>query len=94
VPGPLLANMTEFGKGPMLPAARLFELGYRMVIFPVSAARVAARQVQAFYADLLRGGTQAGWLERMLSRDELYRLIGYAEYAELDRSLHREDPAP
>jgi methylisocitrate lyase len=93
VPGPLLANMTEFGAGPTLPAARLFELGYRLVIFPVSAARVAARQVEAFYGDLLRTGTQAEWLERMLTREELYRLIAYDDHAELDRSLRREGPS-
>jgi len=92
VPAPLLANMTEFGKSPMLTAARLFELGYRLVIFPVSAARVAARQVETFYRELLRTGTQTPWLERMLTREELYRLIGYDDYAELDRSLGREEP--
>jgi methylisocitrate lyase len=92
VPGPLLANMTEFGKGPMLTAARLFELGYRLVIFPVSAARVAAKQVGSFYSELLSTGTQAPWLERMLAREALYGLIGYDDYAELDRSLGREEP--
>jgi methylisocitrate lyase len=92
VPGPLLANMTEFGKGPRLDIARLGELGYAIVIFPVSAARVAARQVRSFYADLLRDGTQADWLGRMLTRDELYELIRYDDYAELDRSVSRDEP--
>jgi len=89
VPGPLLANMTEFGKGPNLPAARLAELGYRIVIFPVSAARVAAKAVGAFYGELLRDGVQAAWIDRMMTRDELYELIGYDEYADLDRRLAR-----
>lgn len=92
VPGPLLANMTEFGKGPSLPAGRLGELGYRFVIFPVSAARIFANAAGAFYGDLLRDGTPGGWLERMMTREELYRLIGYDDYAELDRSLRREEP--
>jgi methylisocitrate lyase len=92
VPGPLLANMTEFGKGPRLDVARLRELGYAIVIFPVSAARVAARQVRSFYVELLRDGTQAGWLDRMLTRDELYDLIRYDDYAELDRSVSRDEP--
>lgn len=90
VPGPLLANMTEFGKGPNLPAARLTELGYRIVIFPVSAARVAAKAVGAFYGQLLRDGVQAAWIDRMMTRDELYGLIGYDEYADLDRRLARD----
>lgn len=90
VPGPLLANMTEFGRGPSLSAGRLGELGYRLVVFPVSAARVAAGQVRAFYADLLREGTQARWLDRMLTRDELHELVGYDAYVGLDRTLASE----
>ncbi|MGH2670925.1 MAG: isocitrate lyase/phosphoenolpyruvate mutase family protein, partial [bacterium] len=89
VPGPLLANMTEFVKGPNLAAARLAELGYRIVIFPVSSARVAAKAVGAFYDRLLRDGVQAAWIDRMMTRDELYELIGYDEYADLDRRLAR-----
>lgn len=94
VPGPLLANMTEFGKGPNLSSARLAELGYALVLFPVSAARVAARQVQAFYAALLREGVQTGWIDRMLTRAELETLIGYDDYAALDRGLAREPAEP
>ncbi len=93
VPGPLLANMTEFGRSPQLSKDQLGELGYRLVIFPVSAARVAAKQVGAMYADLLRDGAQSEWLDRMMTRAELYELIGYDEYTELDRSLAREDEA-
>jgi methylisocitrate lyase len=92
VRGPLLANMTEFGTGPRLDMARLRDLGYAVVIFPVSAARVAAWHVRTFYADLLRDGTSTGWLERMLTRDELYELIRYDDYAELDRSVSRDEP--
>lgn len=91
VPGPLLANMTEFGKSPNLSVGRLSELGYRLVLFPVSAARVAALQVRAFYDDLLREGVQTPWLDRMLTRAELYELIGYDDYAALDRDLARQD---
>ena len=93
VPGPLLANMTEFGRSPQISAQRLGELGYRIVIFPVSAARVAAKSVQAFYGELLRDSGQAGWIDRMMTREELYELIGYDDYAELDRTLARGDDA-
>lgn len=93
VPGPLLANMTEFGRSPQLSTERLGELGYRLVIFPVSAARVDAKQVGAMYADLVRDGMQGAWMDRMMTRAELYELIGYDAYAELDRSLAREDEA-
>jgi methylisocitrate lyase len=91
VPGPLLANMTEFGVGPALSATRLGQLGFRVVIFPVSAARVAAFHVRSFYADLLDAGTAGGWLDRMQTREELYDLIGYDDYAGLDRKLARSD---
>jgi len=90
VGGPLLANMTEFGKGPRLGVERLRELGYALVIFPVSAARVAAFHVRAFYGGLLRDGSADAWLDRMLTRDQLYELVRYDDYAELDRSVSRE----
>jgi methylisocitrate lyase len=89
VPGPLLANMTEFGKGPSIRASRLADLGFRIVIFPVSAARVAAFHVRDFYRDLLREGSSAPWLGRMQTREELYDLINYDEYAELDAGAAR-----
>lgn len=89
VPGPLLANMTEFGKGPAIRASRLAELGYRIVIFPVSAARVAAFHVREFYGDLLRDGSAASWLDRMQTREELYDLIHYDDFAELDARVAR-----
>lgn len=77
VGGPLLANMTEFGRSPYLTAADLESLGYRMVVFPVSAMRVALKAVWEFYEDLRGQGTQVGWLDRMKTRAELYDLIGY-----------------
>ena len=94
VPGPLLANMTEFGKSPYLSASRLGELGYKIVIFPVSAARVAALAVGGFYSDLMEKGTQEDWLHRMQTRTELYDLIRYEDYEELDRSLVRDPDSP
>lgn len=89
VPGPLLANMTEFGRTPLLSAAELGALGYSVVIWPVSALRVAARAVQAFYADLARTGAQGAWVDRMLTRRELYDLIRYHDYEALDDAIAR-----
>ncbi len=85
LPGvPLLANMTEFGKTPLIPAGRFQELGYQMVIFPVTALRVMLKSVQDFYADLLASGTQAGWMERMVTRQQLYETIDYPDFAAKD----------
>jgi len=77
---PLLANMTEFGKTPIIGVQHFKELGYEMVIFPVSAMRVALKAVLGFYEALKVQGTQSGCLETMTTREELYRLIEYAGY--------------
>jgi methylisocitrate lyase len=79
---PLLANMTEFGKSPLLSFKELEELGYRMVIFPMSAFRVAMKATNEFFRALKKQGTQAGWLEKMQTRKELYELLEYDPTAE------------
>jgi methylisocitrate lyase len=84
---PLLANMTEFGKSPCLSVKELESLGYQLVLFPVSALRVANFAMAEFYRDLIKNGTQAGFIKRMQTRDELYKTIHYADYENMDRSL-------
>jgi methylisocitrate lyase len=74
---PLLANMTEFGKSPLLPFEELRDLGYRMVIFPQSAFRVSMKATGEFLRDLKRRSSQADWLEKMQTRAELYELLDY-----------------
>lgn len=82
---PLLANMTEFGKTPILPMERFRELGYSLVIYPMTAFRVMLRALDETYAELLARGTQAGLMERMRTRAELYDLIQYDRYSAKDR---------
>jgi methylisocitrate lyase len=77
VPVPLLANMTEFGKSPLLSFDQLADLGYRMVIFPMSAFRVAMKASESFFRDLKATGTQKAWLEKMQTRKELYEMLDY-----------------
>ncbi|MBX5467498.1 MAG: methylisocitrate lyase [Firmicutes bacterium] len=91
VGGPLLANMTEFGRTPYLTAARLFELGYQVVLFPVTALRVAARAMEEAYRTLREAGTQRALLSRMQTRKELYEIIGYFDYEALDERLARSE---
>jgi methylisocitrate lyase len=74
---PLLANMTEFGKSPLLPFEELRDLGYRMVIFPQSAFRVSMKATAEFLRDLKKRASQADWLEKMQTRAELYKLLDY-----------------
>jgi methylisocitrate lyase len=77
VDAPLLANMTEFGKSPLLSVHELAELGYRMVIFPQTIFRATMRTAEQLLRDLKSSGTQQSWLDRMQSRKELYALLDY-----------------
>jgi methylisocitrate lyase len=74
---PLLANMTEFGKTPYLPAAEFERLGYAAVIFPMMAFRLMLKAVTDGAAELARSGTQRELLDRMATRLELYDVVGY-----------------
>lgn len=76
-PGLLLANMTEFGKTPIIPAARFGELGYRMVIYPLSMMRLAMGEVVRGLRELRAAGSVEPMLERMQTRKELYGLLDY-----------------
>jgi methylisocitrate lyase len=82
---PLLANMTEFGKTPLISVDRFRELGYNLVIFPMTAFRVMLKAVSDCYEELLATGTQAGMLGQMKTRAELYELIEYEAYDKLDQ---------
>ena len=74
---PLMANITEFGKSPLLTFEQLAEFGYRMVIFPQSAFRVSMKASEKFFAALKKTGTQSDWLDKMQTRKELYELLNY-----------------
>ena len=77
VRAPLLANMTEFGRSPLLSARQLGAMGYRMVIFPLTAFRVSMKAAERCLRDLRGRGTQRSWLDQMQTRQELYDLLGY-----------------
>lgn len=79
---PLLANMTEFGKSPLLSFQELSDLGYRMVIFPQSAFRVAMKTTEEFFSGLKKAGTPKDWIDKMQTRQELYDLLEYDPAAE------------
>jgi methylisocitrate lyase len=80
VKAPLLANMTEFGKTPLISVAEFEEMGYEMVIFPMTAFRVMLKALDESYALLIEHGTQAGFLDRMRTRAELYATLDYPQY--------------
>ena len=88
LPGvPLLANMTEFGRTPFFTAKEFEEMGYRMVIWPVSSLRVANKAQEKLYATLRRDGTTQAMLPQMQTRAELYDMIDLAGYEALDASI-------
>jgi len=84
---PLLANMTEFGQSPLLGFSELSAMGYKLVIFPVSALRVAAKATENFYQNLRKKGSQKDYVKHMQTRQELYDLIDYQAYVDLDEKL-------
>jgi methylisocitrate lyase len=86
---PLLANMTEFGRTPYFSATEFEALGYKMIIWPVSPLRIAAKAQEEFYRQLRDEDRADGMLDRMQTRAELYDLIGYSEHEALDASLQK-----
>jgi methylisocitrate lyase len=89
VKAPLLANMTEFGRTPFFTGAEFEEMGYRMVIWPVSALRAANKAQAELYAALKRYDSAQPVLDRMQTRQELYNSIGYHAIEALDASIAR-----
>jgi methylisocitrate lyase len=76
-PGLLLANMTEFGKTPHISVERFGEMGYRLVIYPLTMMRVAMGHVVRGLEELKAKGTAEGMLDAMQTRTELYELLQY-----------------
>jgi methylisocitrate lyase len=74
---PLVANMTEFGKSPLLDFDELAAMGYRVVLYPVTLLRVAMKAMESILTMLAADGTQRELLDLMQTREELYDLLGY-----------------
>lgn len=87
ISAPLLANMTEFGKTPYYTAEEFAKLGYRMVIYPVTSLRVAAKAYERVFQVMKEQGTQKGELANMQTRSELYEAISYEEFEALDKEI-------
>jgi methylisocitrate lyase len=85
---PLLANMTEFGKSQLLSAEQLSDIGYNVVIYPVTTLRLAMHAVEVGLREIADSGTQSGLLDRMQHRSRLYELLRYAEYNAFDTDIY------
>jgi len=77
---PVLANITEFGQTPLFSVAELAAAGVRLVLYPLSAFRAAARAQLVVYEAIRRDGTQQSVLPSMQTRAELYEVLGYQAY--------------
>ncbi len=84
---PLLANMTEFGKSRLLNYDQLSGLGYNLIIYPVTALRLAMKAIEDGLASILKEGTQAHLINRMQHRKRLYEIVKYEEYNEFDENI-------
>jgi methylisocitrate lyase len=85
----LVANMTEFGKTPYLTVKEFEALGYRLVLFPATALRVAAKAIETMLKELKSLGTQQRSLDKMQTRQQLYELLRYAEYEKRDDDIEK-----
>jgi methylisocitrate lyase len=94
IDAPLVANMTEFGKGPLLSLDELAEMGYAAVIYPITLLRVAMKAIEAALAVIAAEGTQAELLDLMQTRQELYDLIEYKDYEARDRAYFSGEQTP
>lgn len=88
---PLLANMTEFGKSPLLGIDRLEAVGFNVVIYPVTTLRLAMRAVEDGLRVLAATGAQKPLIERMQTRARLYELLGYESYSAFDAEVFNFD---
>ena len=84
---PLLANMTEFGKTPYITAEEFQSMGFKMVIYPVTSLRVAAKAYERIFKLIKEEGTQKAGVKDMQTRKELYKTISYDEFEALDKNI-------
>ncbi len=87
VKAPLLANMTEFGKSKLLTISQLENLGFNMVIWPVTTLRLAMKAQEDGLKHILANGNQDGILDKMQHRKELYALTDYERYNNFDQNI-------
>jgi len=83
----LLANMTEFGKSKLLSANTLERLGYNIVIYPVTAQRLAMKNVEDGLKVIFNDGHQNNIIDKMQTRKRLYELVEYEKYNTPDKKI-------
>ena len=84
---PILANMTEFGVTPDINVKDLESSGVNMAIWPVSSLRVTLKSIEKFYNKLIKEKSSQSSINEMFTRSELYELLNYNAYEELDENI-------
>ncbi len=84
----LLANMTEFGKSKLLNYKKLENLGYNIVIYPVTTQRLAMKNVEDGLRAIFEDGHQNNIIDKMQTRKRLYDLVEYEKYNALDEKIY------
>ena len=84
----LLANMTEFGKSKLLNYKKLENLGYNIVIYPVTTQRLAMKNVEDGLRAIFQDGHQNNIIDKMQTRKRLYKLVDYEKYNSLDEKIY------
>lgn len=91
---PLLANMTEFGKTKLLSRESLESLGINLVIYPMTAFRLAMKAVEDGFRRMAEQGTQKDIVPAMLTRKQLYEILGYQAYVDFDQAIFERGSLP
>ena len=86
---PTLANMTEFGRTPYITGEEFRNLGFSIVIWPVTSLRCEALAMQELYSHLYQRDGQEGYLNKLMKREEIYKSIGYHDYEALDHTISK-----
>ena len=84
---PLLANMTEFGKSTLYTYDQLADVGFNIVIYPVTLLRLALFATEQGLSTIRQTGSQQGLLDQMQTRKALYELTDYERYSKLDQTV-------
>ena len=92
IEAPLMANMTEFGKSPLLSHAELSDLRFAAIIYPVTLLRAAMKTAEQVLTVIAEEGSQQALLGAMQSRAELYDLLGYEDYGQRDEAYFGKEP--
>lgn len=94
IPGPLVVNMSEGGRTPLLSARELCDLGFQVILFPTSALRVAAHSVRLFFEQLLDQGDSRPWLDAMLPLDDLNDAVGLTQFRDFESEILEQAAYP